>query len=272
YCAGRRRLGAGCGCGRVRAGVRILLLPGMLMLSPLAVPAQGWQLPALDGSSTHAASARKPSTSIPDEPQGLLDLTDIALRNNPNTQLAWATVRAQAAALGVARAAYWPQLSATVSLTHGKTSVASRAADTSATRYGPAISLSYSLWDFGARSGASDAARADLLGARLSRNQTFQDVILEVEQRYYQLQGLNALATANQKSVDSARSRLAAAKKRRQSGLSTVGDVYRAEASLAQAELLLQQTRGNLASARGALASAVGFSPTVTLPLQPWSP
>lgn len=249
-----------------------LTLPGLLAFYPIAALAQDWQLPVLDGSSTNVAISRKAPVAVPQGPQGLLDLTDIALRNNPNTQLAWATVRAQAAALGVARAAYWPQLSATLSITHGKTSAGTTESSRAVTRYGPAISLSYLLWDFGARSGATDAAKAELIGARLTRNQTFQDVILEVEQRYYQVQGLITLSAANQKSVDSAHSSLAAAKKRRKSGLSTVGDVYRAEASLAQAKMILQQTRGNLGSARGALASAVGFSPATHLQLQPWSP
>src|SRR5699024_777463 len=139
------------------------------------------------------------------------------------------------------------------------------------TRYGPAISLSYLLWDFGARASEAAAGEAELLGARLVLDQTLQDVILEVEQRYYQTQGLSALVRANEKSLASAQASVDAARQRQQSDLSTVGDVYRAEASLAEVELALQQARGALASARGALASAVGFAPNTELALQPWS-
>ncbi len=252
------------------AAVAALLL-GAVALCPSVVMARDWGLPALDGAKPVAPP---PATvPVPEGPQSLLDLTDIALRNNPLTRSAWAAVRAQAAALGIARSAYWPQLDATFSISHGKSlSGGGTSSGETVTRYGPAISLSYLLWDFGSRAGLADAAEAELIGARLTRNQTLQDVILEVEQRYYQVQGLSALVSANQKSVETARTSVAAAEKRRASGLSTVGDVYRAEASLAQAELVLQQTQGNLASARGALTSAVGFAPDTALALRPWSP
>lgn len=245
-----------------------------LLLCPMNAGALDWNLPAMNGGATMSAPAARRVTpvAVPERELSLLDLTDIALQNNPATRSAWAAVRAQAAALGVARAAYWPQLDATLSIERRQSLSSSGTTSPAQTRYGPGVSLSYLLWDFGARAGAADAAAAELIGARLTRDQTLQDVILEVEQRYYQVQGLAALTDANKKTVASARTSVAAAEKRRASGLSTVGDVYRAVASLAQAVLNLQQSRGNLASARGALASAIGFSPDTELALRPWSP
>src|SRR5699024_5583688 len=129
-------------------------------------PAQDWHLPALDGSPSFALS--REVVPVPASAQSLLELTDIALRNNPRTRLAWATVRSRAAALGVARAAYWPQLDATLSASYSRTNSSSTGMPgNDLTRYGPAISLSYLLWDFGARASEAAAGEAELLGARL---------------------------------------------------------------------------------------------------------
>ena len=61
------------------------------------------------------------------------------------------------------------------------------------TRYGPTLSLSYVLLDFGARAARGDVAQASLLAANLEQNQAIQDVVLAVEQAYYLLLGLEAL-------------------------------------------------------------------------------
>ena len=239
---------------------------------PITVAAEDWRLPTFGGEADAAATMHQaPAFALADAPLGLLDLTDIALRNNPLTHAAWARVREQAAALGIARAAYWPQLDATLSLTRDQMLSGRDAFTGAVTRYGPAVSLSYLLWDFGARAGATAAAKAELIGAQLIRRQTFQDVMLEVEQRYYQVQGLQRLTAANRKTVASAQASVEAAEKQHASGLVTIGDVYRARASLSEAELNLQQSRGDLASARGALASAIGLAPDTELDLQPWA-
>jgi outer membrane protein len=94
-----------------------------------------------------------------------------------------------------------------------------------------------------------------------------QDVILQVEQAYYQVLGLQAVVEVNRQSLKDAKTNLAAARDRRASGLATVGDVYKAEAALAGARLNEQQAEGQLAAARGALAAAIGEAPDTPLTL-----
>src|SRR5690606_25936528 len=105
------------------------------------------------------------------------------------------------------------------------------------TRFGPSISLSYVLFDFGARAYQVESSEYRLLSANLSHNRVLQDVIFLVEQAYYRLLGNDALVRVNSQSLSNAKTALEAAQRRRESGLATVADVYRAETQVAQSQL-----------------------------------
>ncbi len=200
----------------------------------------------------------------------LVELTDLALRRNAQTRLAWAALRASEAGVELARAGYWPQIDATLSAQRNRALNFSGLPSNTQTRYGASVSLSYLLWDFGSRSGLLDQAKFELASAQLSQNQTVQDVILQVEQTYYLVLGLQAVVEANRQSLRDAETNLSAAQDRKASGLATVGDIYNLEAALAGVKLALQQSEGRLAVARGQLATAVGDSPDTLLPLAGW--
>lgn len=219
------------------------------------------------------AAVDQPVPSAPQftKPFTLVELTDLALRNNPQTRIAWAQIRSSSAGVELARAGYWPQITGSVSVTRSQTTNFTGGANQAQTRYGPSISLSYLLWDFGSRSGALDAAKFSLTAAQLSDNQTMQDVILAVEQDYYQVLGLQALVQADESSVKDAQASLDAAQQNQKSGLATVGDVYQAEAALAGAQLSLQQAKGSLAVAQGTLMVEVGFPANTPFTLVPWN-
>jgi hypothetical protein len=91
--------------------------------------------------------------------------------------------RAQAAALGIARSSYWSHLDALVNLTHSKPISIAGASVPIQTRYGPSVSLAYTLFDFGSRAGAVEAARYRLLAANLLQNRALQDVVLPASRR-----------------------------------------------------------------------------------------
>jgi outer membrane protein len=231
-------------------------------------------LPLLPPSAAHADDAPKtfiaPRLASAQRPLTLVQLTDMALRRNPKTQLAWAAIRSSEAGVELAKAGYWPQIDATLSASRNRALNFSGQPATIQTRYGASVSLSYLLWDFGARSGTLDQAKFELVSAHLSQDQTVQDVILQVEQAYYQVLGLEAVTEANRQSLKDAQTNLAAVQDRRSSGLATVGEVYQAEAALAGAKLSLQQSEGQLAVARGQLAVAVGDAPDMALKLATW--
>jgi len=204
-------------------------------------------------------------------PLTLIELTDMALSNNPQTKLSWAEIRSSQAGVELARAGYWPQVSLSYSYSRNDLVSFSGQGTGAQTRYGPAISLNYLLWDFGTRSNSLDAAKFALTSAELAKSQTLEDVILAVEQDYYQVLGLQALEQADQLSVHDATTSLDSVRENRKSGLATIGDVYQAEAALAGTQLALQQAQGQLAVAQGTLALEVGFPANTHLALAPWN-
>jgi TolC family type I secretion outer membrane protein len=235
-----------------------LLLAALLAVAPDAY------------ADTMAATDNAAAVPASTQALTLVQLTDLALRRNPKTRLAWAAIRSSEAGMELARAGYWPQIDATLSAQRSRALNFSGQPASVQTRYGASVSLSYLLWDFGARSGTLDQAKFELASAQLTQDQTVQDMILQVEQAYYQVLGLQAVVEANRQSLKDAETNLAAAQDRRASGLATVGDVYKAEAALAGAKLALQQAEGQLAAARGALAAAIGDSPDTLLSLAAW--
>jgi outer membrane protein TolC len=170
--------------------------------------------------------------------------------------------------VGIEQADYLPQLSGLFGVTRLRpVSGTTGAVSPWQTRYGPSLSLSYILFDF-ARVDQVRAAEYRLLAANLNQNRVLQDVVFQVEQAYYRVLGLELLVRVNERSLENLRTSLDAAGRRRESGLATVADVYRAETQVAQADGVLIRSRGEFEKARGQLASAVGLPVNHTLQLQ----
>jgi outer membrane protein TolC len=196
-------------------------------------------------------------------------LTEYALRNSPRARQAWFAARAAAAGVGIENADRLPTIVGNLAQTRIRpVSGTTGALSPWQTRFGPAVSLSYVLYDFGAREDQIDAAEFRLLAANLNQNRVLQDVVFQVEQAYYRLLGLDSLVRVNQLALDNIRTSLEAANRRRESGLATIADAYRVETQVAQAQLNLTRSRGDLEKAKGALANAVGLPANATLQIQ----
>jgi outer membrane protein len=203
-----------------------------------------------------------------DRPLTLPELTEFALQNNPRTRQAWHAARAQAAGIGIEKSDDLPQI--TADLTYQRSESGSQTGNQNPwlTRYGPAVTLNYLLYDFGAGDSRVEAAEYQALAAALSQNRVLQDVVFLVEQAYYRFLGFEALVRSNELFLKSVNTSLDATQRRREGGLATAADVYRAETQVAQAQLNLTRSRGELEKARGALASAVGLPVNATLRIQ----
>jgi len=208
-----------------------------------------------------------PSVRLHDaaRPLSLPELTELALQNNPKTRQAWYAARAAAAGVGIQQAEDLPQITGTFNLQRGELGGQSGNQINWLTRYGPTITLSYVLFDFGAGDSQLKAAQYLALAAALAQNRVLQDVVFLVEQAYYQLLGTEQLVRSNELFLKSVKTSLDATQRRREAGLATVADVYRAETQVAQAQLNLTRSQGGLEKARGSLASAVGMQVNATL-------
>lgn len=201
----------------------------------------------------------------------LTELVDLAESHNPETRVAWERARAQAAALGIARSELYPTLAAAaVSGVHrDEAYFTNRFFRQTIEHYQAELHLNYTVFDFGARAGRIDAAKAEVLAANFAFNDTHRTVIYQIEQSYYQL--LNALGQedAARASLSNAQAVQRSAEERLNNGLATLPDVLEARSSTAQAEYELQSAQGSRQIAAGNLATALGTSATATINVQP---
>jgi len=222
-----------------------------------------------------AQSAPAPLPALPPELAArvqqlkLTDVIDIALRNNTATRASWAQARAAAASYGAAKGQWWPTLSIDATANALKRAPTGFSSVTGQQFYGPTLNLSWLLLDFGGRSGSIGEAREALLGADWTHNATVQNVVLAVQQAYFEYMGTKALLAAQQTTLKEAQTNLEAANQRHQVGLATIADALQAKTALSQAQLALESTEGQLQTTRGALALSMGLPANLPYDIAP---
>ncbi len=201
-------------------------------------------------------------------PLTLADVVDLALCNNPQTRVLWASARSQAAQVGASTAAYLPTLSAQGAVSRNQTQTATQPAVDSFSQTA-SLSASYLLYDFGGRSATLENAKQLLIAANATRDATLQSHFLSAVQAYYAL--LSARASVESFSVDErqAQESLAAAQARYQAGVATPVDRLQAQTTLSQARLNRIRSEGEASNAQGTLANIMGFEATQLYALQP---
>lgn len=191
-------------------------------------------------------------------PLALADVVVRALCSNPQTSQAWATARFQAAQVGVSNAAYRPSVNAVAGASLNNASGSLTGADTNERRENASLSLSYLLYDFGARAANLENARQVLGAANATQDATLQTVFGAAVQAYYQLLAAQAAVTAAKESETSNQESLKAATARYEDGVGTPADRLQAQTAYSQALLNRVQAEGNLRIAKGILANAMG--------------
>ena len=192
------------------------------------------------------------------------DVVDLALRNNPETQISWANARAAAAAYGGSKGLYYPTIDAEIGVTRLKSSPTFSndsvlRPSLTQTNYGPSVSVSWLIADLGGRAGTIESARQALIAANWTHNATLQNVVLEVESAYFNYMANKGLVESERLSVKEAETSLQSTQERQRVGLATIADVLQAKTAYSQATLTLETTEGDLQTTRGALAAAMGL-------------
>jgi outer membrane protein len=198
----------------------------------------------------------------------LRDVIDVALRNNTVTRATWAQARAAADIFGSSRGRYYPSVDLSVPMGRTRNILPSGAGVNERSQAAPLVTISYLLFDFGARSGAAEAAKQNTFAASLTHNSAIQGVVLAAESAYFDYMATRALLAAQEVVVKEATASVTAAEERRGVGLATIADVLQARTALSEAQLALETTRGNLATARGSLAIAMGLPANVPYDIQ----
>lgn len=193
------------------------------------------------------------ATNLPATALTAVDAVDLALCNNPQTREVWASARAQAALVGVARAAYLPNLDASAGVTRFQNR------DNPYTRSSAALTLSWLLADFGQRSANVENASQLLNAAAATQDATVQSLFLAALQTYYAAQAAQAAVISANEAERAARESFQAADARYAVGVATPADRLQAQTALSQATLNRIRAEGDARNALGSLANALGF-------------
>src|SRR6266700_6450 len=201
----------------------------------------------------------------------LPELIALAESHNPETRVAWERARAQAAAWGVTRSELYPTVAAAAlaGVDRDQAYFADRFVRQTIGDFEVVLNLNYTIFDFGARAGRINAAKAEALAANFAFNDTHRNVIYRVEQAYYQLLNTAGQEEAARANLSNAQAVQQAAEERLNHGLATLPDVLEARSATAQAEYQLQAVLGAGEIALGNLATALGTVPQTAIHVQP---
>jgi TolC family type I secretion outer membrane protein len=227
-------------------------------------PAKSWT-PPKDATpaiqpETQQEDAGRIAGATPGTALSLGQIIDVALRNNPQTRIAWLNARAAEAGVGSAQSTFYPEVDLGADVTRVKS--ASTAGPSTATVIGPTLTLNYLLFDFGGRAAEVEQARQTLIAADFLHNQAIQDVILQVQQAYYGYLDAKALLAAQDATIKERQTELDAAEARHNAGVATIADVLQARTAFSQTQLNRETFAGSVRTFEGEIATAMGLPPT----------
>ena len=221
--------------------------------------------PQSAGRSTDVPCARE----VPAAPLTAVDAVDLTLCNNPQTREVWAAARYQAAQVGVAQAAWLPNLDGRLGASRLKNEQRNYNSNSAV------LTLSWLVFDSGARSATGENARQLLAAAAATQDSTVQSLFLSALQAFYFAQATQAAVVSTTEAERAAREGFNAAESRYQVGVATPADRLLAQTALSQATLNRIRAEGESRNALGALANVMGFpagqalvlaAPPATLP------
>lgn len=251
--------------------VGLLACRSLAAQSPAPSPDKPWHAKIENDVARTLVADRQPTYSIdPGKVFTLPELIDLAEMHNPDTRVTWEAARERAAEVGIARSAYYPTL----------TAVALAATIRDAALIGPSfhrqtlgifeptLHVEYLVFDFGARAGAVDVAKANLIAANLRFNDTHRRLIFEVSAAYFRLINAKGQYDAAEISLKNAQAVEDDAQSRLNNGLGTLPDLLEATAAREQADYDLQAALGAEQIAQGQLATSMGLPAETAIHIQ----
>jgi outer membrane protein TolC len=215
---------------------REIALLAIILLTFCPVPGLGAESPAAPQSAAPAPPGTAPELTLD-------EAVRTALANHPNVRAAKERIGAQHAVLGQQIAAYYPVISLSnlyrSSTQSGTTTTAAEAFDF----FSSQANFSMTLYNFGKREGAVQAARETLEATSYNYDTSVDAVVLGVKQAFYGYLQAAAIVKVRQETVGSRELLVRQARAFYEVGTRARIDVVRAESNLytAQADLIAAQ-------------------------------
>lgn len=229
-----------------------------------------------------------PEVPSKDQILSLAEVLDIALINNPQTQVTWAEARVAAAQYAGTQSALLPNITGTysymssrqaflssiVTLTSGSTSSSASSTPLNALfaitqdQWGPQLALTYNILDFGQRRATSEAARYSLYFANYTHNREVQTILETVTQDFYNLLYQWKLLQAYEMDVATAQETYDSASLALSTGVQDISDVLQAKTQLLQVQIQLISQKQNIVNALTTLLNDMGLPANYDISLQ----
>ena len=203
----------------------------------------------------------------------LFELIDIAEQQNPSGHAAWEQVKAQAAAVKVARSTLFPAFSLNAPVTELREFLVFPDADAKVlggaalreddTTVNPVVALSYLLFDAGNTRAGINTATTNLFVTGASLTDTQEQIALNVTRYYYRVVSGKGLVTSARASLKDAQEIEQQVQARMEQGLATLPIFLSTKAQRQQAEYNLENAIGAEQVAESDLARNVGLNPAV---------
>jgi outer membrane protein len=253
------------------------LLVGVIGVLPGAQAYEPDVLGTTHGISTQAAYDMRRGNLVcsVEVPSGALTLEDAIERilcGDPQTRIAWANAKAQAAQVGVSRSAYLPRLDGRLEKNLGhmdrdNQDFPQQSANGSRRGHSGSLELSWVLFDFGRRSAALRNAQQLLLAANASQDATLQNTFTLAAQAYYNALAARRSLVAARQVAQLAAQNLEAADAKYTAGAAALSDRLQAQTAFSQASLNQVRREGALRNALGVIAVRMGLPPDTPLQL-----
>jgi len=189
----------------------------------------------------------------------MAQLVDQAVMANPTLRQAWLNAKEAEAEIGQVKSLYYPSLSVSMDGQQGRSDNNALGLATGVTSYGPDATLQWLLLDFGGRRASLRAAAEQLLSSNYQFNQSFQDLLRDVQEGYYSLYSAQAAVDAATATVDASLKTLDAAKQRESAGLGIHLDVLQAQSDYDSALYNQEDAKASVYTAKGQLAQIIGL-------------
>ena len=207
-------------------------------------------------------------TSLFGEPLSLVELVDIALKNNPETQKVWWNTKRAQAALGIAKSTLYPDLDATASVNHGREVKFPNGPNTNYTFGSGELCLNYLLFDFGERSAIIQATKDALQSAKWASDFTIQKIVYQVSSNYYEFLNAEELLRSRESSLKDAQLISEAAEDMNNAGLRSVNDLNTSRAAVALMQMDVAQQKAHVGITYGKLMTSMGVPLETQLTVQ----
>ncbi|MDR0755851.1 MAG: TolC family protein [Puniceicoccales bacterium] len=188
----------------------------------------------------------------------LLELIEIGLKFNPQTKHAWWHAKEAFANQGRAEASLFPHADVSANINREQVGKNASQPTQRTDNWGPAVTLTYKVFQFGTDAAAAQSAAHLLHAANYAFNRQLQTTVFEIQRAFYNFFSAYAKIEAHESCLQDATLSFEAVSQRKENGLARVQDVLLAKADKLQAEYELQAAKADLESCRATLATTVG--------------